>query len=103
MRIREPNLRTGALLEAAYLCAIIALCILCMLLGGCGGVQVSGAVDAQSDAGTARIVGDADEVCGALKPRRFPLGLVVCYDAEGKARVCVTTDAGDLACYERGL
>lgn len=101
MRIREPHLRTGALLASAYLCAIIALCILCMLLSGCGAASVSAA--AQSDAGTARIVGDADEICGALKPRRSPLGLVVCYDAEGKARVCVTTHAGDLACYERGL
>lgn len=104
MKIPEHNLSERALLEGAYLCAIIALCVLAMLLEGCGGpvsVQGDASVDGRHVSGS--VSADDEEICGELKPRRFPVGLIVCYDRTGKARVCVTTDAGELACYERRL
>lgn len=81
----------------------IVLIVLLAMTAGCG-AHVSGALDTESSVGSTRLSGSTDTgVCGEFKPRKFPLGLLVCYDTDGKARVCVTSPAGELACYERPL
>jgi len=103
--MREHRIPSERLQAVAVLMLVLSGALLCGILltsGGCAGVQSSGEIGIEGQRGEGGISVDGTEVCGEYKPRILPVGFIVCYDATGKARVCLTSGDAELMCYDRG-